>query len=183
MFRDFVVEELNRAEEERAMSYLVTSPELLKSDLRYACENGIEITITFMPELQNRWRPETLTYMVREQFDKYNKRYDFTLVLIGEFSQTGVYHMHGALKTEAKMVNSIRRNFGRLFGRTELKGIKYSETWFNYCLKDENQNRANYAETKKELYKNLVIWINPTSSYAEHGARPVRPPLPEDKKT
>lgn len=134
--------------------YLVTSPENLRKDLRKASEKGVEITITFQPLLTERWRPETLTVMVNDQFKKYSTRYKFTVVLIGEFSKTGLYHMHGSILAEGKMLNSIRRNFPKQFGRTEIKAIRFSETWIQYVLKKDDDDR----EHEKPLYNNQVVW-------------------------
>lgn len=140
--------------------YLVALPPKWKYDISYLKQymneigaTGIELTITFLPTLHERYNSRTLTQLLINQFAEYRKRYKFNLVLIGEFSKTGLYHMHGVLRAPPRMVGSIRRNFPKRFGRTEVKAIKFVETWTAYCLKKDDDDRENH----KDIIENETI--------------------------
>lgn len=105
--------------------------------LREISEKGIEYTQTFLPQLHMRYRPEQLTEILKELLVNYTKRYKFKVVLIGEYSQTGQYHLHGSILAPPKMINSLRRILPREIGRAELKPISFVESYIKYCFKDE----------------------------------------------
>ena len=50
----------------------------VRTKLEQISEKGIEITITFKPELQNRYSPKTLTDIVKNILREYRKRNKFT---------------------------------------------------------------------------------------------------------
>ena len=122
-------------------------------------EHGIEITATFKPELQECYNSASLTAMVEKELYKYRKRYSFSCVMVGEYSKTGVYHMHGSIHAPSKMINSIRRNFPRLFGRTELKMIKWVSNWVDYVFKIDDE-AFNLGVKHKDIDYNEIIVIN-----------------------
>jgi len=126
----------------------------LREFVEHVSNLGIEITMTFLPELAQKYHPSTLSVMVEDAFLRYKKRYDFNVVLVGEYSPTGMYHFHGSLAAPVRMINSIRRNFPRTFGRTELKMIRHTEAWAAYVLKAHNDDTS-----IKELEPHDVIII------------------------
>lgn len=125
----------------------------VRTKLEQISEKGIEITITFKPELQNRYSPKTLTDIVKNILQEYRKRNKFSCVMVGEFSRVGIYHLHGSILAPARMINSMRRKMPRELGRTELKAIRYVESWVKYCLKDEETNE------EKELTEDELIYM------------------------
>lgn len=125
----------------------------LTKELRDISEKGIEYTQTFKPELHNNYNSVSLTNILETLLRTYIKRYTFRVILIGEYSLTGVYHLHGSILAPPKMVNSLRRRLPREIGRAELKQIRYTETWIKYCMKDE------YNGTYKDIDFEEVITI------------------------
>lgn len=110
-------------------------------------EKGVEITVTFKPEIHDMYNPGTLTNIVRTLLAKYKIR----IVLIGEFDKTGRYHLHGSLLTDGKTLNTLRRKLPREIGRTEIKAIKYTQSWVEYCLKFSDDERRRHKEITSEI--------------------------------
>ena len=120
------------------------------------CEKGVEITVTFKPEIHRLYAGDTLTDMVRVIFAGYKRRYQFKLMMIGEYSKVGMYHMHGSIVAPPKMINSIRRRLAREIGRTEIQMIRDTGRWASYCLKDEHKS-SNDKYVEKEVYRDEII--------------------------
>lgn len=139
---------------------LVTTPPpkaVIIENLEEISNNGIEITLTFNEMLHNRYSPATLTAMVRTDLMAYKKRYKFSCIMVGEYSEVGRYHMHGSIRADGKMINSIKRKYPSKFGRVELKCIKYVQSWVQYVMKTE-KSPASY-EVGADLssrYKDIV---------------------------
>lgn len=122
----------------------------VEQQLRMISEKGVEITVTYKPELQNNFSSRRLTYMVYEILAK--TRGKVQAVIIGEYSKTGVYHMHGSILADGKTVNTLKRKLSRDIGRVEIKAIKYSESWVEYCLKKDDDSRGIHKPlVKKEI--------------------------------
>lgn len=119
--------------------------------LREYSERGIEVTITFKPELRDRWNSKTLTRLVRDILLRHNK---CKCMIIGEYSKVGVYHMHGSIIAAPRDIATLRRKMSREIGRTEFKAIKWVESWVKYCLKADEEVLGT-----KELYKDEIIMI------------------------
>jgi len=120
--------------------------------LREISEKGIEYTQTFRPELHNRYTPETLTTILRDLLIRSQKRYKFTVILVGEYSKTGMYHLHGSIQAPPQMINGLRRRIPREIGRAEFKAIKYVESWIKYCFKQEDSNDLKEIQTSEFIY-------------------------------
>lgn len=140
---------------------LVTDPpkidfDTIRERLMYITERGIELTLTFRPELHLNFTNKTLTQMVRNRLHKYTKRYCFEVCLIGEISPMGMYHMHGSLIAPYRMINSIRRNFPKEFGRTEIKAVKFVESYVNYILKKDENEYFKFINLPTTTYKELI---------------------------
>jgi len=122
----------------------VVSPEgleILKKEL-LKLGSGIEITVTYKPQLQEHYNGKTLTEITLTEMEKVQKRNrDMKYILVGEYSKTGIYHMHGILLTSSRGVNGVRRRLQRELGRTELKAIKYLDSYVNYILKDDDNGK------------------------------------------
>lgn len=111
---------------------------------------GIELTVTYKPELGIRWSSYTLTALVA---DILKKKRDLKACLIGEFSETGVYHMHGSVYASPRTINGLRRKMAREIGRCEFKAIRWVESWVKYCLKrDNNSNLKKIIDYKELIY-------------------------------
>lgn len=122
----------------------------VEQQLRLVSEKGIEITVTFKPELQDAFSSRRLTYMVYELLVKTKGK--IQAVIIGEYSKTGLYHMHGSILADGKIINRVKRKLSKEIGRVEIKAIKYSESWVEYCLKKDDEVRAIHKPiVKKEL--------------------------------
>jgi len=97
----------------------------------------VGITITFMPCLLDRWHPITLREMVEKQIRKTLKKAseDTGVILIGEFSPVGRWHYHGILYSmSGDIIARLHRACRTHFGRTEVKMIRYHESYIKYLL-------------------------------------------------
>lgn len=128
----------------------------IKELLKSTSVSGVELTITFRPDLRDAYNKTTLRNMVIKYFNRYRK-YGFTMVLIMEISKTGMVHYHGSIMAPPEMMEKIRRGLPRAFGRTEIKCIKYTDSWVAYCLKNEDPCAPN-TSTKKLDDKVVIIY-------------------------
>jgi len=131
------------------LTYLVKSPpryctteELIsiKASLE-DLEAGNEITITFKPDIHNRYKSITLTRMVFDLLTSFSNRikdnFYIDIILVGEFSKAGLYHMHGIIKcNNTRVINSLRRKLAKEVGRHEIRSIHNVEKYIEYILKD-----------------------------------------------
>lgn len=109
--------------------------------------SGMEITITYKPQLRMQHNSTNLTDITTKCLLSTLKRHNFSTILIGEYSQTGHYHMHGILLTNTgRTIDAIIRKLTKELGRIEIRQIKYTESYINYILKDTKQNRKIYDD-------------------------------------
>lgn len=97
-----------------------------------------EITITFKPELHNSWLEHTLKEITERTLRKAMKKAPAkaSMLLIGEHSPTGLFHYHGIFwGIPNDIVSRIKRACARDLGRTEIKMIRYTETYEKYMFK------------------------------------------------
>lgn len=125
----------------------------VEKQLREVSLKGIELTVTFKPELQLRWKPRTLTRMVKDIMSKRKCK----AVLIGEYSQTGMYHMHGSILADPRAINGMKREMARDIGRCEFKCIRYVDSWVEYCLKENGDKCGTNIKRKDILVEELII--------------------------
>lgn len=112
-----------------------------------------EITITYKPEMSRNFNESSLTDITKTILCSMSKRRHLCFLLVGEFSPTGMYHMHGIVHTlGGRDVNYIKRKLGHELGRTEVKPIVYQESYVNYVLKD--------TEFQREIYEDEVLNIS-----------------------
>lgn len=120
---------------------------------------GTEITVTFKPELSNRWQEQTLKEVTERVIRKSLKRCPdrAQLVLIGEHSPTGLFHYHGIFRgIPNDHVARLKRACARELGRTEIKMIKYAESYRVYMFK----SYAALAELPEEWRSYSYVAIN-----------------------
>lgn len=142
-------------EESGVVTYLVTTPpiEEIKQQLSIMSEIGTELTITYKPDIHDRYTPATLTQMSRDNLFKIQKRHpELRAILIGEYSKTGMYHMHGTLKCDPRTLNALKRRLSHELGRCEIKSIKYVDSWVDYVLKKSDDDRINTKEILREEF-------------------------------
>lgn len=109
--------------------------------------SGMEMTVTFKPELRDRYNSGTLTNIVRKLLNKIGNKFKLQCVLVGEFSDMGVYHMHGIIKTsEGRCIDAVRRLFKRDIGRIEIKQISYVDSYIDYIFKEFDLQRKIYED-------------------------------------
>jgi len=117
----------------------------LRETLNLICDKGLEMTTTFKPEIHQRYKSITLTRMVFDLLSslKVKENESLKVCLIGEFSETGRYHMHGAIYCNSpRLLNTIRRKFAKNIGRTEIKMIHDTQKYIDYIFKGCSQNRT-----------------------------------------
>ena len=136
----------------------ILRPEECEKVVEDISSKGMTMTVTFKPEIHDRWKPATLTRIVKDIMSKYMKRYKFRIILIGDYSDRGMYHMHGGIVAPPKMINSLRRRLPREVGRTELKQVKWSESWARYCVSEpETMNAAKTQYKKLDIVEMVYI--------------------------
>lgn len=102
---------------------------------------GSEITITFKPDIHNRYKSITLTRMVFDLLTSFSNRikdnFYIDIILVGEFSKSGMFHMHGIIKcNNERIINSLRRKLTKDIGRHEIRMIHNTSKYIDYILKD-----------------------------------------------
>lgn len=111
-----------------------------------------ELTITFKPELGQRYNEETLADITEMVIRRALRKCPHTarLFLIGEHSPTGLWHYHGGfVGIPADQVSKLRRACTRELGRTEIKMIRYIESYKQYCLKSYEHNDVSHIVLEK----------------------------------
>jgi len=153
----------------------------------YMCKNypilypkGIlEIGITYRDKLQETFSPASLTAVVNKIMKRIVSRVSkeehgkfVCSFIVGEY-KTGRYHMHGILCGFPEVhINSIRRALTRYCGRTEIKEIKYFDSYISYMLKrylqyqdvDITKERQYYQKEPTEKTTVSVITNMPLSA-------------------
>lgn len=117
--------------------------------------HGLEITTTFKPEIHLRYKSITLTRLVFDLLASTRIKPNETLeaCLIGEFSDSGLYHMHGVLYCNSpRLLNSLRRKFHKDIGRTEIKQIHNLPRYMEYIFKGRPE--------RKILQQEVIIFHN-----------------------
>lgn len=117
----------------------------LEQRVKELVDNSLEICVTFKPLLQSMYNSNTLTDIVSNLLKKIHKKHDMELILIGEFSDSGMYHMHGLVKADGRTINIIKRNLTRDIGRVKIGMIKYTESYAKYIMKDVHKTRRIYS--------------------------------------
>lgn len=121
---------------------LVTTPPDLDAEsvksIAKSMTNSLEICITFRDELIDRFEDETLMAMITEKLSRRFKKMPPTaaILLIGEHSDIGRYHLHGLIQgipndDKSRLLKQIKREFGR----SQIKMLTYSESYIDYIFK------------------------------------------------
>lgn len=124
-------------------------------------KSPLEITITFKPVILLLTKDvikQNIEHNIRKIL--YNSRFCARLnnpkvILLHEFSQTGLFHYHGIFYGIRKdLIGEIRQMLIRTFGRIEIKTIRYWDTYVKYMTKEREY------EYKEYFKRNLDIFIN-----------------------
>lgn len=151
-----IIEQLMGGGERKLLSprrqITVEEIQILRSNLEQLT-TGMEITVTYKPVLRIQHNSTSLTDITTKCLLSVLKRHDFKLMLIGEYSDSGMYHMHGLLLTNTgRTVDALKRKLTRELGRVQIKTITWTEAYINYILKDTDKNR--------KIYNDEIIKIN-----------------------
>lgn len=101
-------------------------------------ENTLEITITFLPELREKWNETTLGNITEKVIRRSikNASPNTRMILIGEHSVTGLFHYHGIITNlSGNNVAKLLRACKRHLGRTCIKQVKYDASYKVYMTK------------------------------------------------
>lgn len=131
--------------------------ELYKKFKKLTEGGAVEITITFKPDLSIRYRPSTLTKMVEDILIKYRTKARFNIILVGEYSPTGLYHMHGSIISDGRMLNTIGNKLRREIGRTEIKNIRNTNNWIYYTFKPSPRDEIGYKSDDGDIKLRKLI--------------------------
>jgi len=149
----------------------------LKDRLSDIAETGMEICVTFRPQLAALYNGDTLTDITLSTLTRILKKHDMNVILVGEYSDAGLYHMHGVIKADGRCINSLKRTLGRELGRIRLRAISFTGSYVEYILKDTDKSR--------KIYNTEVIQIETHRSHKvpnQVGASP-RPAGRDDPKS
>lgn len=128
---------------------------------------ALEITITFKPDIHGRYRSVTLTRMVFDLLSTLRKPPNTTLevVLVGEFSHSGMYHMHGMIYCNSpRLLNRLRRKLSQNIGRTEIKMIHNVPRYIDYILKGLPERKILQEEVIRYI-KRVITVVNIPKNY------------------
>lgn len=98
--------------------------------------NCMEICLTFKPTFRLS-SLKSLKSIIKGIFERVTEDYpDVSAILLHEFSDTGMFHYHGIIsRGTGKFYNTLRRNLIKYIGRTEIKQIKYWDSYTKYMTK------------------------------------------------
>ncbi|AUM61971.1 putative Rep [uncultured virus] len=98
-----------------------------------------EITITF----KQKWRDEFTNDEIHQMIIKYFGSIPLTdlreLLLISEYGENRNLHYHGIIRGKLKDVSQLKSFLNKRFGRTEIKVIKYPQSYVKYMLKEQTE--------------------------------------------
>lgn len=96
-------------------------------------DGGRAFTITFTDKLLRTFRPEYLYTIATTEVKKTRGVIDYEFV--GEYSDTGRYHLHGVISTnDVKVLATLNRKL-RKFGILKIKMVNNTTGWADYCTK------------------------------------------------
>lgn len=102
--------------------------------------SGMEITCTFSDKLINAHTSDTLTRILRDTLLRVRGVHYFKMLLIGEFSKIGRYHMHGMVYTDGRGIEAIKRKLGRDIGFCHCKQISFTDSYIKYIFKSDYED-------------------------------------------
>lgn len=127
----------------------------IKSDLG-KLTSGMEMTVTFKNDLMC-YDSKTITDLLTQRLLKSIKKYDFSLMLVGEFSETGRYHMHGMIIATGRVIDHLKRVIRKDFGIVQFRAISFTDSYIGYILKDMDNGRTIYTD---EIIKIMTVKNN-----------------------
>lgn len=132
-------------------------------------KDPLEVTVTFREELRDFYKGFTLTNMVAKCFNRTRlQEGDYIeVIMVGEYSAVGHYHMHGIMRTTPRLVDLIRRKLKKEFGRVEIQQVRYPNSYVGYILKNDGViPRKIYTQELIEISKSIPV--RAPSSPGEH---------------
>lgn len=133
-------------------------------------QKSTEISITFKPEIHDAWQPDTLREItertIRRCLGVRRAPAGARLILIGEFSPLGRWHYHGMFSgIPGDMVSKLKRACVRHLGRTEIKQLKYPDSFKTYMMESYVHTMTGFGNYKKEIL--LQKWEKDLHIYFE----------------
>jgi hypothetical protein len=132
----------------------------LMANLEDIADTGCEFTVTFNPLIHERYKSVTLTQMVFDLLHriKLKDRENLEIILVGEFSEVGRYHMHGVIKaSNSRLLKRIRQKFTLEMGRIEIKQIHNVPKYIDYIFKGIPQRYIKYNEVIRFISINYSV--------------------------
>lgn len=125
----------------------------MMEDLRTA-----EVTITFKEKFRTNFQNSDLFYIVQKIIDNQFNMYKTLseVLLIPEYGNNNHLHFHGLITATKPDLSNMLNAYKRILGRSEIKMIKYPESYKRYLLKEQSQ----YEDKKGNIG---VIWVDLTS--------------------
>lgn len=116
------------------------------------------ITITFKPTFQlmdpcylKSWIKKIFKNILKDS-EKQSK-----LILLYEISPMGMFHYHGIMSDFSyTKIAEVRRTLSKYVGRTEIKQIKYYDSYKQYILKRYIQESENYENIRSKYDIQLI---------------------------
>lgn len=117
----------------------------------------LEVTVTFRDDLRAAYQSFSLTNMLYKCLDRTRLHEGdyLQVIMVGEFSASGHYHLHGIMRTTPRLTDLIKRKLVKEFGRVEIQLIRYPESYISYILKDTKLGRKIYQSEVIEISKSI----------------------------
>lgn len=160
----------NKAAIQDTLSYCRPIMEQMVSQL-----DSSEITITFKQTWRDTMDNEDIMRMMKKYFNSIPLNDLRELILVPEYGESLNLHYHGVIRGKLKDVSSLKTFLNRKFGRTEIKNIKYPDSYVKYMLKEQDETDIEdiiyikYNDTQKEprkitVKKAPIKWEHPMNS-------------------
>lgn len=135
----------------------------VRNDLEKIIGSCTELTVTYKEELVRTWGDSMLRTITEDLIKKVlKKERSYDLVLVGEHSSVGRYHMHGCFRgIPNDTVSKLKRALSRHIGRTEIKMLAFPDSYLKYMFKA-------YETYPPETWgEDRLIWLHACLHQAE----------------
>lgn len=153
---------------------VTTTPEILlrvlsMEDDPHLLLSQVEITITFRDTIIDNCTVSNIHKNVRKFMEKWATKTKHMYLLVQDYSESLRLHYHGIIwLPDVEYLEPFRKALAKTFGRSEIKPIKYTESYHEYIfgiyLKEHNKynslvtwNDTRYMTNNYKLSRNIFL--------------------------
>jgi len=132
--------------------------ENLADHLFDGCYDGsLGLTITFRENILDTFKESHIHKVIQDELNRVSNK--FLITLLQDYSSVGRLHYHGVIKADnPKGLDTFKRRLTKLFGRVELRPLRYRFKWICYMLKyyfnhNERVSPKNIVSNDTSLFK------------------------------